>query len=402
VAATADPPPVPAPRVRAGGGPGAAADAAHRADVAHRAGTAALAGADTAAFPALVDRLDRAVLRSIAAVLHDTAGRRLGAAWTGPEVADAIGAAPRHRWIPGRWLADLAAAGLAERSGDRYAPPPRPRRAELTALRAELDTARAGLGYPPELTRYLRSTLSALPRLLRDETSSQELLFPDADPRTAEVLYRDNPVNRYLNAAAAAVVRGLTPADPAGLRVLELGAGIGATTAELLPALAGRTADYLFTDLSPFFLDQARERFADHPYLRCERLDFAADLPPGHGGLDLIVAANTAHNAPHAGRLLAGLRRLLAPGGTLLLVETCREHPQSLTSMPFLVSANPPRTDARAGTDRTYLSRAEWREAMAGAGLRPEVDLPPAGHPLTALSQRLLTARRPPENRSRR
>lgn len=366
----------------------ATAGGADLAASAHDAGLAAAGPHDLAPFPELVRRIDLAVLRGIAACIQGTAGT---GPWTADGLADAFAAAERHRWILGHWLAALVSEGLAVEDGSAVRLASRIRRSELVAVRRDLHEARAGLGYPAELTDYLLRTLHELPRLLRDEVSSQALLFPGAEPATAEAVYRDNPLNRYLNAAAAEAVRHCVPSSPTGLRVLELGAGIGATTADLLPVLEDRTAEYLFTDVSTFFLRAAQERFTQ-PFLRFGLLDFATGLPDLEGPFDLVVAANTAHNAPHVPLLLEQVNGLLSPGGRLLLIETCREHHQSLTSMPFLLSGRAPRRDLRAGTERTYLTRDEWRRSLDEAGFRTLVDLPPAAQPLSALSQRLMFA----------
>ncbi|WP_018657623.1 class I SAM-dependent methyltransferase [Actinomadura flavalba] len=359
---------------------------------AHRAGLAALGDAPLDAVPAAVHTLDLAVLNGIAAHLADA----LASPGTAAEFAAELGAVPRHRWIVGRWLAAMEGEGLTARRPDgRYERPVRRRRGELIALRRDLDAARARLGYPDALTRYLLGSLRELPGLLTDRVSAQALLFPGGDFATADAAYRDNLVNRYLNAAAVEVVCAL----PRKRRVLELGAGTGSLTAALLPVLHGHTDAYLFTDLSPFFLDAARRRFTAHPFLRTAVADLDAPLAASCGAepFDLVVAVNAAHNARDTGALLAGVRAALRPGGTLLLVETCHEHHQSLASMPFLLSAPPGgqrtvRTDVRAGTGRTYLTRAEWTAALGRAGFAVAHDLPDPGHPLAAFSQRLLAA----------
>ncbi|GAT67387.1 class I SAM-dependent methyltransferase [Planomonospora sp. ID91781] len=371
---------------------------------AHAAGSAAIATFDASVVAAAVEDLDRLVLLGIAAELHRAT--RLGAPGAHPpdRVADDLGAVARHRWVVGHWLAALHEAGLARRdAAGRYHGLRRPSRAELAAARTRMENARVVLGYPPELAELMLRSLRLIPELLRDEVGVQALLYPDGEPATAEAVYRDNAISRYLNLAAAEAVRDLAERSPRPLRALELGAGIGATTADLLPALAGRPVEsYLFTDLSPFFVDVARRRF-DAPFLRYGLLDITEELPGRPGGLDLVVAATMAHNAPHAGRLLEQVARLLAPGGRVLLIETVEEHAQSLTTMPPALSPRegsgpPPRHDERAGTTRTYLSRAEWLGWFARAGLRVEADLPPDGDPLTALSQRLFVATPPMES----
>lgn len=66
-----------------------------------------------------------------------------------------------------------------------------------------------------------------LPRLLRDRLTVQEVLFDSGGFAVADSAYRDNPMNRYLNAALSEAVvhhvRGRAGASP--VLVLELGAG---------------------------------------------------------------------------------------------------------------------------------------------------------------------------------
>ncbi|SEG86395.1 Methyltransferase domain-containing protein [Thermomonospora echinospora] len=372
------------------------------AETAHRAGLTVLGPADLTSLPQQVRRLDLAVLTGIAAFLDAATSLHSPEPLAPEDAARQAGAAPRHAWILGHWLRALADEGWVTRCDDgAFHSLRRFRRAELVAAREDVDQARRSLGYPAELTRYLLDSLRHLPGLLRDEISAQALLFPDGDLQVAGAAYRHNIINAYLNAAAVESVHRLPRTDAATGRVLELGAGTGSLTADLLPVLARRTTEYLFTDLSPFFLHPARRRFAAHPFVRYETLGLDDDLTARYGAaaFDLVIAVNAAHNTVHAGALLERVAGLLAPGGTLLLIETCHEHHQSLVSMPFLLSARPgaPRTerlDHRAGTSRTYLTRQEWLDAFTTAGLRPLLDLPSPGHPLAAFSQLLLIAQR--------
>lgn len=351
-----------------------------------------------------VRRLDLAVLAGIADFLGTATPLRGPVPLRAEAVAHRLRAAPRHAWIPGHWLAALAVEGLVRRNPQGgYHDLRRFRRSELVTAREGIDQARRALGYPAELARYLLDSQRHLPELLRDEVSAQSLLFPDGDLDTAAAAYRHNIINTYLNAAAVEVTGHLARTGAATGRVLELGAGTGSLTADLLPVLAGHTTEYLFTDLSPFFLDSARERFGVCPFLHCEPVDFDGDLAVQCGAkpasFDLVIAVNAAHNATHAGVLLEQIGGLLAPGGALLLIETCHEHHQSLTSMPFLLSARPgadrtERLDHRTGTSRTYLTRQEWLDGFVATGLRPALDLPRPDHPLAAFSQHLFVAHR--------
>jgi SAM-dependent methyltransferase len=393
-----------------------AAPAPGAADVlrvrAQQSGARAIGDIEVAELPTFMRRLDEIALRAMAATLAAGGLSEPGAGRTAAEVAEGLGVAERHRWILRRWLDVLVAEGMLGRDRQGRFRELRPvRRDEPADAGRALDEVRRGLGYPAELIRFFQIATEYLPRLLRDEVSLQALLFADDDPTTAEGAYRDNVVNRYLNAGVAQVVRWAAesrPAEPAALRVLELGAGVGGTTSAALQALAGREVDYLFTDVSRYFLSLARERFADRPGIRFGIFDINADAggPDVRGAVHVpagsqhvVLSANVLHNARHIGRTLRRQRDLLVPGGLFVFVETCRELYSIMTSMQFLMSARPGQDrldadDPRAATDRVFLTSAEWLAQLEQAGLRPRFVLPAEDHPLTAIGVRLFVAHR--------
>ena len=352
--------------------------------------------------PAFLQDLDRVARLAMADTLAG-AGLCTGAPGDDEEtIAAALAIAPRHRWIMRRWLAVLVQESMLRGDGRRYHDLRAPGRAALIAALDDIDRARRGLHYPPELTRFFQTAVQYLPALLRDEVSLQALLFADGETGTAEGAYRDNAVNRYVNAAAAEAVRWVVQwhAGDRPLRVLEVGAGVGGTTVDVLGALHGTSFDYLFTDVSTFFLTDARQRFAGVAGLRYGRFDINADvLAQGvdEGTLDVVLGANVLHNAVDIASVLQGFRRLLRPGGVLLFVETTREMHQILTSMQFLMSARPGTQrpgarDRRAGSGQIFLDEAQWRAELDDAGFRAVVCVPGPEHPLHAVGVQLFAA----------
>ncbi|MGO4617859.1 class I SAM-dependent methyltransferase [Nocardia sp. 2YAB30] len=364
-------------------------------DIAARA-TDAVADFDARQCLSAREDLDLFGLHAMAAALRPALPG--GTARTEDDIAKALDVAPRHRWLLRRWLGLLTAHGWLERADRHFSS----LREVAAPHRADLDRVCADLGFSPQLARFFTAANRHACDLLRDRILAQELLFPDADLLTAEAAYRDNPVNRYLNAAAGAVVARSVDdlaTDRHPVRILELGAGVGGTTADLLPVLDGLPVEYHFTDVSSFFLDAARARFADYPWLRFALLDLNADLPP-HRSFDIILAANVLHNAHHSGVALGRLHELLRPGGHLVVIESCREHCQLLTSMHFLMSprpggVRPGRDDMRAGTDRIFLTETQWRAELIAADLPAWLVLPGPEHPLAAHGQRIFAARTP-------
>ncbi|MGA9872696.1 MAG: class I SAM-dependent methyltransferase [Rhodococcus sp. (in: high G+C Gram-positive bacteria)] len=355
-----------------------------------------------------VDALDRLVLLGLAdhlARITDIAG---------PDGSDLraieedMGACHEHRWIVARWLTDLVAADIVVLQGDdRFTLRARPRRQELRAARDRMTLACRRLDYAEALPTLLLDSLRHAIDLLQGRVSVQSILFPDGDASAALEVYGSNVVSRYLNAAAASVVADLARRRTAPLRILELGAGVGATSEHILQALESADVEnYVLTDVSPHLLRVAQDRITTEKTMTFLALDITANLaeqlqqPGVPDRYDVVLAATMAHNAIDVGILLREAHDLLAQGGALVLIETVVEHSQSLTTMPFALSmpngSGPPaRTDSRAGSHRTYLTVDEWTTAMTSAGLRPCVDLPRADHPLHAFSQRLLVAVRP-------
>lgn len=117
-----------------------------------------------------------------------------------------------------------------------------------------------------------------------------------------------------------------------GANVLEIGAGTGGATSTVLEAFGKRgdgtgsiLGHYTFTDISPGFFEAAREKFApwaammDFKRLDIEIDPLAQSFTPG--SFDLIVAASVLHATKSLNRTMKHVRKLLKPGGTLLLIE---------------------------------------------------------------------------------
>lgn len=385
--------------------------------MADRSGLAAIMGWPIATCADDVHALDRLVLIGLA----DLLARNTDIA--GPDGIDTrtlqerLSACPEHRWIIERWLADLVAAKMVLTLGDdRFRLVARPRRGELTEARDRMIEACARLGYAKALPTLLLDSLRYAVELVQGTVSVQSILYPDGDATAALEVYGNNVVSRYLNSAAAAVVADLAHTRSEPLRILELGAGVGATSEHILRALGDEGTDtYVLTDLSPHLLRIARARCAEEPWMNqvtFTTLDITENLADQlirsqtPDRYDVVVAATMAHNAVDIDVLFREVHDLLVPGGAVVLIETVVEHSQSLTTMPFALSmpdgTGPrARTDVRAGSHRTYLTADEWTAAMASAGLRPCVNLPHTDHPLDAFSQRLLVAVRPDPHNTR-
>ena len=113
------------------------------------------------------------------------------------------------------------------------------------------------------------------------------------------------------------------------LRILEIGAGTGGTTASVHACLvseSGRSnySRYTYTDVSSGFFKAAKERFSHATNMDYAVLDISKDpIQQGFtaGSYDLILAANVLHATPRIRDTLMNVRKLLHPGGRLVLQE---------------------------------------------------------------------------------
>ncbi|KAH6637105.1 BcPKS5, polyketide synthase, partial [Chaetomium tenue] len=109
------------------------------------------------------------------------------------------------------------------------------------------------------------------------------------------------------------------------LRILEIGAGTGGTTRTVLPMLGDAFQSYTFTDISAGFFGSAQERFRTY----ADRMVFATynmELTPEEQGFeegtyDVVLASNVLHATGRLDDMMANTRRLLRPGGYLMMLE---------------------------------------------------------------------------------
>ena len=162
---------------------------------------------------------------------------------------------------------------------------------------------------------------AGLAAVLRGTLDPPALLFPPDGCDSAAQVYTQTPSARlYIRLAAEAIGR-LAHDAARPLRVVEIGAGTGATTSALIPVLPAGSS-YCFTDVSPVFLHEAEARLAGTPLdVSFRRLDIE-QAPQAQGFLpgvfDVVVAANVLHATADLRRTLGHVRSLLAPGGVLV------------------------------------------------------------------------------------
>ncbi|MCG8423575.1 MAG: methyltransferase [Proteobacteria bacterium] len=314
------------------------------------------------------------------------------------EVVAVARVASRHRSLIRRWLRVLTEQGLLHRDGDLLRAVPRTRDYSDTALAHAWDEVEAAwmaaLGVTGTID-YARRNAEVLPELIRGQVQAVHLLFPEGRSDLARALYREHIAARYQHRAVAALVGRIARQWPGRrpLRVLEVGAGTGATSEALLPELSDLDVDYLYTDVSRYFLDQAAPELARYPAVHFGLYDI--DVSPRDQGVapnsvDVVIGGGVLNAARNTDASLGWLNELLAPGGWLVVTEPTVEEFWVMASQAFMLADA---SDGRVETEATFLSHAQWNAVLDRAGLRRILELPGPGHPLEPLGHRVFAAR---------
>lgn len=170
---------------------------------------------------------------------------------------------------------------------------------------------------------------SKLESILTGSITSLSLMFNDD---LLEKLYGEDMMQSNY-AQMAQYIKLLSFKHPR-MKILEVGAGTGGATLPLLQALDdpvdGPLFDrYCYTDISSGFFEKARDKFGQwERRMDFKTLDVSKD-PSAQAGFaearfDLIIAANVLHATPSLDTTVANCRKLLNPGGRMILMEVTR------------------------------------------------------------------------------
>ncbi|NEO42201.1 MAG: acyltransferase domain-containing protein [Moorea sp. SIOASIH] len=292
--------------------------------------------------------------------------------------ANSLGIDPNYRRLFNRLVQMLAEVGIVQETQQQQW--------QMLQVLEKIDTKernQAIQNQHPEVVlelNLLERCASQLSKVLRGEQDPLKLLFPGGDATDVTYIYQDAPAAKVINAmvqkAVAKAIEKLPPSR--GIRFLEIGAGTGSTTGYILPHLPPLQTEYVFTDLGTSFVSKAKEKFRDYPFVRYQTLDIEVD-PVAQGfeshQYDVIIAANVLHATTSIKETLSHVRKLLAPGGQLVLLEaTTRQRWVDLWI--GMLEGWWRFTDTELRSDHPLLSKEQWQQMLSETGFAEVVTLP--------------------------
>ncbi|KAF4335575.1 polyketide synthase [Fusarium beomiforme] len=170
--------------------------------------------------------------------------------------------------------------------------------------------------------RLLESVGENLPQVIRESGNILEHMTKDG---MLDDVYEEgfglDLVNKYIAHMTAQIAHRYPR-----MNILEIGAGTGGSTREILPRLGSAFSTYTYTDVSGGFFDTAQDRFKDF----ADRMIFKTfdmNISPGSQGFtegtyDLVIASNVLHATLELEDMMKHVRSFLKPGGFLIILET--------------------------------------------------------------------------------
>ncbi|MEW1578773.1 beta-ketoacyl synthase N-terminal-like domain-containing protein [Streptomyces microflavus] len=303
-----------------------------------------------------------------------------------PEAArESAGLAPGYDAWFDECLRVFEGAGYLDRRDGRILLDDATRYRPIEQLWREWETAKPAWQGNPDLAAthlLVETTLRAFPDILTGRRPATEVIFPGGSLELVQNAYTTNPASAFFNQVLAADLvarlrrraRALKADAP---RILEIGAGTGATSAVVLEALRSARLDvreYCYTDISRVFLNHAERLFgAENPSLTCEILDIerpVADQGLTLGGYDVVVAANVLHATRDIRHTLRNAKALLRPGGLLVLNELTANNLLSQFSFGLLDGWWRYEDPHLRIQGSPLLSTAHWRHVLTQVGFR--------------------------------
>ncbi|KAH6869498.1 polyketide synthetase [Thelonectria olida] len=231
---------------------------------------------------------------------------------------------------------------------------------------AEIERIKAKYAHTVDM-QLARAVGDNLPAVLRGETTMLEHLTKDnLLDRFYEVGLGLKEFSGYLGKTVEQVVH-----RHPRMKILEIGAGTGGATKVIMGGIGRKFSSYTYTDISPNFFETASEVFASvADKMIFKTLDVEKDIvQQGYEdhSYDLVVASLVLHATTDLKRTLTNTRRLLKPGGYLIIQEVCNNEP---SRTGFMMCALPGwwlgQDDDRKLSP--CVSTPEWHELLVQTG----------------------------------
>ncbi|PVH77180.1 hypothetical protein DL98DRAFT_639029 [Cadophora sp. DSE1049] len=235
-----------------------------------------------------------------------------------------------------------------------------------------------------------------LSSVLRGETTMLEHMTKD---NLLDQFYAEGLAMREYSMYLARTVKQLVHRY-AGMNILEIGAGTGGATKLIMKDINRSFSSYTYTDISTGFFETAQQVFSSSAdKMIFKTLDVENDITSQgfeEHFYDLVIASLVLHATADLNRTLSNVRRLLKPGGYLIMTEVSNN---DVSRIGFMMCAMPGwwlgQNEGR--TLSPCIPTSQWHDLLLRNGFNgvdsATPDLPGMPFPLSVLVSRAIDDR---------
>ncbi len=278
-----------------------------------------------------------------------------------------------------RLMAGLIRHGLVRKKEEGFEPADGFAEAAGSAGKILRDYIQTHAGHLPEAL-LCEGNCTELGPILRGNKDAVQVLFSGIGAELLDHFYGDGLFTSHWVGAIAEAVSTAARSLPEGrgLRILEIGAGTGGLASQVLPLLERGLHSYTFSDVSAAFFSGAAQKLAAFPEVKFEIFDLEKSGEEQEfeaGAFDFIIGTNVLHAVCDVRAALRNLHDLLAPGGSLIFMDTAT--PQLWTETVFGLTSGWWRfTDRDLRPEQPLLKRTQWEAVLREAGFCETESLP--------------------------
>lgn len=295
-----------------------------------------------------------------------------------------------NRYIVNRWLRSLVRKGMVQQKKNAII-------SNISIYDEDIEKAwnearESWIGYLSDnlvIDYYYRNAKHLLP-LLKGELNATYLLFPEGKIDSAIDFYTNTIIGRYLNFAISEIIKCYASSN---MTLLELGAGTGATS-DLVLSNMPYGINYIYTDISTFFLKLAKERFSNFSNIKYKILDIDKSFQKQgiqKETIDIVIAAGMLNNAKDTIFTIQSIKNILKTGGYLLIAEPVADLLELQISQVFMMTKP---VDAREENNQTFFNEHQWANILNEQGFELLEILPDQSNMLHILQQKLFIGRK--------
>lgn len=275
--------------------------------------------------------------------------------YTFKEIKERINTLPENEEILRRWLKVLNSYGFIKEEANGFTALLKITEHFFETIWSQMEELWNGKLCNKLANEYLLKNIKALSELFSGEINPTHILFPEGKFDYAEALYKDTFIFQYLNTKIAQKIKEFLDATE-HIEILELGAGTGATTDNVLPLIKERkNVIYYFSDISYVFLREAQHKYSEFRNIKYMTLN-VNNLDLGKK-VDIIIANGVLNNAKNIKYTLDKMLEITSEKGKIFIIEQVEESLEMLVSQVFMMKDSSA-LEEKGG--KTFRNTEEW------------------------------------------